>query len=91
MTNPVVNALAPYLKEIIPVLEKFGELNIEKESRRKLLTISAATIDRILKGVKKKEAFKPRGHTKPGSLPKSQIPIRTFSDWNEASPGFVEM
>lgn len=32
-----------------------------------------------------------RSHTKPGKLLKSQIPIRTWADWNDAVPGFVEI
>jgi hypothetical protein len=29
--------------------------------------------------------------TKPGSLLKSQIPIRTWAQWDDAVPGFVEI
>lgn len=32
-----------------------------------------------------------RSHTKPGSLLKSQIPVRTWADWDESVPGFVEI
>ena len=32
-----------------------------------------------------------RSHTKPGTLLKSQIPIRTWSEWDEGRPGFVEI
>ncbi len=91
LDQPCGKRLAPYLKEIIPVLEEFGELNLDKKTKEKLLIISAATIDRILRPVKKKETLKPKGNTKPGSLLKSQIPIRTFADWDEALPGFVEI
>ena len=35
--------------------------------------------------------LKGRSHTKPGSLLKSQIPIRTWADWDDAVPGFVEI
>lgn len=55
------------------------------------MTISAATIDRLLKPEKKKHQIKGRSHTKPGTLLKHQIPIRTFSEWNEQKPGFVEI
>ncbi|WP_083816150.1 integrase catalytic domain-containing protein [Thermodesulfobium narugense] len=36
---------------------------------------------------------KPKGktYTKPGSLLKSQIPIRTFSEWDESIPGYLEI
>ncbi|MCM8786191.1 MAG: hypothetical protein NC899_08190, partial [Candidatus Omnitrophica bacterium] len=76
---------APYLKEIVPVLEKKGELKISNEVREKLIKISAASIDRLLKEERK------RSYTKSGSLLKKQIPIKTFADWNENRPGFIEI
>ena len=35
--------------------------------------------------------LKGRASTKPGSLLKSQIPVRTWADWDDARPGFVEI
>jgi hypothetical protein len=35
--------------------------------------------------------FRGRSHTRPGSLLKHQIPIRTFGDWDEQKPGFAEL
>lgn len=43
------------------------------------------------KAKRKKHQIKGRGNTKPGTLLKNQIPIRTFSRWNEKRPGFVEI
>jgi len=83
--------LAPYLPEIIPVLERCGELAISKEVRQKLVEISPATIDRLLASVKKQYQLKARSTTKPGTLLKHQIPIRTYSEWDEQRPGFVEV
>lgn len=83
--------LAPYLKEIIPVLERFGELKLDDAVRDKLFTISAATIDRLLGPERRKYTLKGRSTTKPGSLLKHQIPIRTFADWDEDAPGFLEI
>ena len=77
--------------EILPKLEKCGEIEVKKEVREKLLKISGRTIDRILREEKKKWRIKGRKGTKPGSLLKSQIPIRTFADWNEKMPGFIEI
>jgi len=56
-----------------------------------LAGMSAATIDRRLAPERKKHELKGRSHTKPGSLLKSQIPIRTWADWDDAVPGFVEI
>jgi len=83
--------LAPYLPEIIPVLEKWNEIELDPEVRQKLLEISAATINRLLSPVKREYQLKARSNTKPGTLLKHQIPIRTFSEWDEAQPGFVEI
>lgn len=91
LNYPCGKRLAPFLPEIVPVLEKHGEISLDFETRKKLLEMSAATIDRLLKGERKKWQVKGRPTTKPGMLLKSQIPIRTFSEWNENKPGFVEV
>jgi hypothetical protein len=83
--------LAPMLKEVICVLEHHKEIRLDRDTRKKLYQISSATIDRLLAEQRKKQAIKGRSHTKPGTLLKSQIAIRTFSEWDEKSPGFVEI
>lgn len=83
--------LAPMLKEIILKLKEHKEIVIDRFTEEKLLRISASTIDRLLKEERKKFELKGRSHTKPGSRLKSQIPIRTFSEWNEDVPGFLEI
>ena len=83
--------LAPFLPEAVPILERHNELSIDDDVRAKLMTISASTIDRALKADRQKLALKGRSGTKPGSLLKSQIPVRTFSEWDDARPGFMEI
>src|SRR5262245_3348191 len=83
--------LQPILSEIIPILEKHREIKLAREVREKLLKVSSATIDRLLAEEKKTLSAGSRSHTKPGTLLKSQIPIRTFSEWDDARPGFVEV
>ena len=56
-----------------------------------LVGMSAATIDRRLAPERKKHQLKGRSLTKPGTLLKSQIPIRTWAQWDDAAPGFVEI
>ena len=81
--------LVPFLPDLVQSLEKFGHLSISAETRKRLLSVSAATVDRI---VSKERAKYPKGKslTKPGGLLKRTIKVRTFSDWNEAQPGFFE-
>ena len=82
--------LAPFLPELVSALERHGELLLDEETRALLLTISAATIDRKLRPFRRAQG---RGlsTTKPGTLLKQSIPVRTFADWDDARPGFVEM
>lgn len=67
--------------------EKYGLL--PKDVLEKLLKISPATIDRLLKSFKAKHKIKGLSGTKPGSLLKNQIPIRT-DNWDIKKPGFCE-
>ena len=83
--------MAAALPALIESLERHGEAVAEREVRHQLLRISASTIDRLLAPVKRRMSLKGRGRTKPGTLLRKQIPIRTFSDWDEACPGFVEI
>lgn len=83
--------LEPALKEVIPILERYKEIELDKSVREKLSKISAATIDRVLAPDRKKRSLRQRARTKPGTLLKHQIPVRTFSEWDEQRPGFVEI
>lgn len=80
------------LKAILPLwlpayTEEFGEL--PRDVIKALLGISAPTIDRLLKPVRAKHRGRGRSTTKPGTLLKKQIPIKT-NQWDEMRPGFLE-
>ena len=62
-------------------------LVLDPAVRAKLLAMSAATIDRRLAGDRRRFQIKGRTGTKPGTLLKGQIPIRTFSDWDDTRGG----
>jgi hypothetical protein len=83
--------LQPWLPELITVLERHNEFRCDRETRTKLLRISAASIDRLLQPERRKYELRGRAGTKPGTLLKKQIPIRTFAEWDEQQPGFVEI
>ena len=88
---PAGKRLAPMLGELVAVLRRFGELDIDEDTAALLVSMSAATVDRRLAPERKKYAVKGRSRTKPGTLLKSQIPVRTWADWDDAVPGFVEI
>ncbi|MCX6383287.1 MAG: transposase family protein [Actinobacteria bacterium] len=83
--------LKPFMAEAVKKLQKHKEIDILPSVKEKLLSVSASTIDRLLKPEKDRYKLgKGRKGTKPGTLLKKAIPIRTFSDWNEKKPGYLE-
>jgi hypothetical protein len=82
--------LQPFLPEAIRVLERCQEIEFSEATKELLLKISSASIDRCLRPVRIKS---PHGlsTTKPGSLLKKLIPVRTFTEWDEERPGFMEI
>jgi len=84
--------LAPFIPEIIPQLEASGRISPSDSTREKLLRISAATVDRLLKDEKRKVALeKHRGRPKIRSLVMRQIPIRAFSELENPPPGYIDI
>src|SRR5699024_4552786 len=88
---PAGKIMAPFMPVLVPLLRAEGEITLTDAQADLLCGISAATIDRMLKGERANMTLRGRSRTKPGSLLKHQIPIRTFADWNDAEPGFVEI
>jgi hypothetical protein len=82
--------LHPFLPELIRILRRHGEVVVPAELEAEICQMSPATIDRLLKPWRRLGGRRPFSTTKPGSLLKSAIPIRTFADWEENQPGFVE-
>lgn len=88
--------LQPFLPELLEVLERHGELVLDQEVRSQevrsqVYSMSAATIDRLLRPHRQPELRRPFSTTRPGSLLKASIPIRTFAGWNEHQTGFLEI
>lgn len=82
--------LVPFLPELVESLVRHGHLHLSEEERRQLLAMSPATADRILGPLRR--ADRPCGvsTTKAGGLLKQRVPVRTFADWDDARPGFME-
>lgn len=83
--------LVPMLPVYLEALRRHEQWQTTNEESRLLCSVSAATVDRLLAHERKRIDLKGRSRTKPGSLLKHQIPIRTFADWNEKVPGFLEI
>lgn len=82
--------LVPFLPDFIEALERFDEFDACPDVKLKLLTMSISTAERILS-----RALRSLGRgistTRAGTLLRQQIPIRTYEDWTEAKPGFLEI
>jgi hypothetical protein len=75
---------------MIRVLRQHGERVIDASTETELRRMSPSTIDRLLRPCRKLGGRRGLPTTRPGSLLKSSIPIRTFADWQENKPGFME-
>lgn len=87
---PCGQRLKPMLDEMIAKLKQFKELIIPDDAAEKLRKISSATIDVKLRGHKAAARRRFNTTTKPGSMLKQHIPIRT-SSWEEKLPGYCEL
>ncbi len=82
--------LVPFLPELLPTLERHGHLVLSDRTREQLLEMSASTADRILRQFRVEHRPHGKSTTKSGQLLKHRVPIRTFADWEETRPGFME-
>jgi len=84
--------LAPFLPELLGRLGACGELSdLSPGLVDRVAHMSPATIDRLLAPYRALPGGRGRSLTRPGSLLRSQVPIKTFADWNDARPGFLEI
>lgn len=81
--------LVPFLPQLVEVMERHGHLRLPADVRARLLNISPATVDRMLRPERERIRHGISA-TRRGSLLKHQIQIRTFADWDDVTPGFLE-
>ena len=82
--------LHPFMGELISVLKHHGELRPDPAIEAQLCQMSPSTMDRLLHPYRLRVKRRPFSTTKPGTLLKSSIPIRTFGELDRAHPGFLE-
>ena len=81
--------LKPLLPVLLPSLERHGHISLDPAVRKHLLAVSASTIDRMLSGARASAGGR-RSRSKTTPAVRRRVPVRTFADWNEPEPGFVE-
>src|SRR5256714_7634858 len=86
--QPCGKRLVPILRQWLPYYERRFE-RLSRGHRKLVGQISAATLDRLLAPARAEHAGRGRCGTKPGSLLRSEIPIRTGT-WDLSRPGYLE-
>ena len=83
--------LHPFVGELASRVEAFGELELDAGTEELLRRASAATLERMLAAEQAPVRKRVTSLTKPGTTLRSRIAVRTFRDWDDASPGFIEV
>jgi hypothetical protein len=82
--------LIPFLPTLVLVLEQYGYVHLSEQQRRQVLTMSAATADRLLQPHRTPAASAcSLSLTQAGPLLKDQIPLRLFHQWDDTRPGLT--
>ena len=93
LDGPSGKRLRPALPEVIANLTRHGHLaGMSSDTIDGVLSMSPATIDRRLAPARTGlVARKTISHTRPGSILKSSIPMKTWREWNDTEPGFIQI
>lgn len=83
--------LKPLVPVLLPALERHGRFAVSAEVRTLLLAISPASMGRLLSEVRLVARGGRRRRTGFSSAVRRAVPVRTFGDWNDPPPGFVEV
>jgi hypothetical protein len=83
--------LHPFLSALVHRLTACGELRLSPATVTALGQVSVATLERLLAGARRTRPRRGVTTTRPGTWLKQQIPMRTFAEWDDARPGFLEV
>jgi hypothetical protein len=83
--------LRPLIPVLLPALERHALLKLNDADRRLVLSVSAPTIDRLLADVRVVASGGLRRRAGFSSAVRRRVPVRTFGDWNDPPPGFLEV
>ena len=77
------------LPELVEAMQRHGHLELDAQVHARLVAVSAGSIDRLLGPVRRKAGSRRKRRSR--RKVKAQVPVRTFADWDEPSPGFLEI
>src|ERR1019366_9266287 len=82
--------LQPLVPIMVDAMERHGHLELAPALRVSLIAMSAATIDRALREARAPGGGRKRRNAPPSAAIRRAVPVRTFDDWDDPAPGFVE-
>ena len=82
--------LRPLVPILVEAMQRHGHVQLAPEVRTGLLAMSAATIDRALRGVREQAGKRIVRRAPPSAAVRRSVPVRTFEGWDDPAPGFVE-
>ena len=83
--------LQPFVPELLDRLAQCGELVVPPAVDKLVRQASAATLGRLLAPARAQRPARGLATTRTGSWLKGEIPIRTFAEWDDVQPGFLEI
>ena len=83
--------LQPFIPELLDRLVVWGELTVSPDVEKRLRQISRPTLARVLEPARAQFPLRGATITRPSHLLRQEIPVRTFTDWDDARPGFLEI
>jgi hypothetical protein len=81
--------LKAVLPSLVGAMERHKHLTLDPSVRALVLAASPATIDRLLAPVRTTASRRKKRRS--ATKPSKQVPVRTFADWNDPEPGFLEI
>jgi hypothetical protein len=83
--------LHPFLPDLLDRLVRCSELTVTPHVDKRLRQISRPTLARVLAPARAQYPLRGATITHPSHLLRQEIPVRTFTDWDDARPGFLEI
>jgi len=83
--------LHPFVPELLDRLARDGELQLAPEVDQLVRRVSPATLGRLLAPARATRPRRGATTTHVGTWLRHEIPIRTFTEWDDAGPGFFEV
>ena len=81
--------LVAIIPALLEAMERHGHLDLNEEVRKKVLRVSASSVDRMLSPMRKSAGVRRRNRS--SKKASKAIKVKTSHDWKDSTPGFLEI